>query len=98
MKKSRTAEVKLWKVIIGERLDVEQVNSILKETSETVKEMGYESILEIQRIDIKKNETVIFISERDYDTGTLVKTLKKQYPKARAEIFEAMVSDLQELQ
>ncbi len=95
---SKTTEVKVWKVIIGEKLDVEKVKSILKETSEIVQEMGHESILEIQRIDVKKDETVIFISEKRPAVDMFMKTLKVQCPKARFKVFEAKVSDLYRLE
>lgn len=94
---NKTTEVKIWKVIIGEKLNVEKVESILKEASETVQEMGHESILEIQRIDVKEDETVVFISDKGPAIDTFIKTLKVRSPKARSEVLEVKVSELYRL-
>ena len=91
---NKTTEVKVWKVIIGEKLNVEKVESVLKEVSEIVQETGHESILEVERIDVKEDETVVFISGKGPAVDTFMKTLRVHSPKARSEVLEAKVDDL----
>lgn len=94
---NKMTELKVWKVIIDEKLDIEKLEPLLKEASGLVQEMGQESVLEIQRIDVRGDETVVFVSGKPPAVDTFLKTLKVHSPKARSEVLEAKEGDLYRL-
>ena len=95
---NKTTEVKVWKVSTGAKLNVEKVESILKEALGMLQKMTREStIMELQRIDVKEDETVVFISGKESAVNTFMKTLKVRSPKARPEVSETKASDLHKL-
>lgn len=89
----KSKEAKVWRVSIGAKIDVGEVQSALGEVSAAVQERALEDI-EIHRVDVKEDEVVVFITAKEAAADAFAKTLRVHAPRAEFSLIEAKASEM----
>jgi hypothetical protein len=93
MKKAEDAKV--WKISLEGALEARTVEKALQEASEMLRESDLgEDIVELHRIDVKDQETIIFFSGEKALADRFTKTLQVYSPKAKIQCSEAKAKEL----
>lgn len=81
----------IWKIGIKQKLDIKDVEGVVEEAQ---KQIGKEFDVLIERIDMKDNETNVFISGETDSVETVEKTFTARLPKAKTAKIEIKKEDL----
>lgn len=87
----KTTQRSIWKIGIKQKLDFKDVEGIVEEAQKQIGK-GFDALIE--RIDMKDNETNVFISGESDSVKTVEKAFNARLPKAKTAKTEVKKEDL----
>lgn len=88
---TKTTQRSIWKIGINQKLDIKDVEGVVEETQNKIGK-GFNALIE--RIDMKDNETNVFVSGETDSVETVEKTFASRLPKVKTAKIEVTKEDL----
>jgi hypothetical protein len=89
--KPKITQRSIWKIGIRQKLDIKDVEGVVGEAQKQIGK-GFDALIE--RIDMKDNETNVFVSGESDSVETVEKAFSARLPKAKTTKTEVKKEDL----